>query len=196
MLGVPMQIPLEITFHHIEKDAIAEKAIRGHVARLEQIHDRIIACRVRVDKRVDPTQDTIPPVVRIELSVPGKPDIVVAHEPDRLQRKFQTPDLHNAINEAFRIAARKLATYKDQRTDYTAPIRHEAANEFRGQVAELAPDQDHGFVLTKEGGLLYFHRNSVLTGDFDSLHRGAEISYVEEIGDTGPIATKVRMKAR
>jgi cold shock CspA family protein len=46
--------------------------------------------------------------------------------------------------------------------------------------------------MTKEGGLLYFHRNSMLTGDFDSLQRGDEVSYVEEVGDTGPIATKVR----
>lgn len=190
-----MQIPLEITFHHLDKDESAEQEIRDHVARLEQIHERIIACRVRVEKRANPAQETIPPVVRIEISMPGGPDIIVAHEPDRLQKRFQAPDIRNAINEAFRIAARKLAAYKDQRTDYTSPIRHEATNEFRGQVAELPPGEDHGFVLTKEGGLLYFHRNSLLTGDFDSLHRGAEISYVEEVGDTGPIATKVRVKS-
>ncbi|MGE3149503.1 MAG: HPF/RaiA family ribosome-associated protein [Pseudorhodoplanes sp.] len=190
-----MQVPLEITFHHLEKDEQAEEAIRAHVDRLEQIYDRITACRVRVDKRVDPSQEAIPPVVRIEIRLPGAADVVVAHEPERLQRKFQAPDLHNAINEAFRIAARKLSAYKDQRTDYTAPARHEAANEFRGQVAELAPERDHGFVLTKEGGLLYFHRNSVLTGDFDSLHRGCEVTYVEAVGDTGPMATKVRLKA-
>jgi ribosome-associated translation inhibitor RaiA/cold shock CspA family protein len=190
-----MQIPLEITFHHIDKDDDAEERIREHVAHLEQIHDRIIACRVRVDKRANPAQDTIPPVVRIEISMPGGPDIVVAHEPDRLQRRFQAPDLYNAINEAFRIASRKLAAYKDQRTDYTSPIRHEAAHEFLGQVAELAPAQDHGFVLTKEGGLLYFHRNAVLAGDFDDLHRGDEVTYVEDVGDTGPIATKIRAKS-
>jgi ribosome-associated translation inhibitor RaiA/cold shock CspA family protein len=190
-----MQTPLEITFHHIDKTDWAEEAIRGHVAKLEEIYDRIIACRVRVDKRTDPLQPSIPPVVRIEISLPGRPDIVVAHEPDRLLRKFQSPDLHNAINEAFRIATRSLAACKAQRTDYTAPMRHEAANEFRGQVAELAPDQDHGFVLTKEGGLLYFHRNSVLVGDFDALNRGDEVTYVEEVGDTGPVATKVRVKA-
>jgi cold shock CspA family protein len=64
-----------------------------------------------------------------------------------------------------------------------------------GQVAELAPEKDHGFVLTKEGGLLYFHRNAVLVGDFDRLRRGDAVSYVEEVGDTGPMATKIRVKA-
>ena len=48
--------------------------------------------------------------------------------------------------------------------------------------------------MTKEGGLLYFHRNSVLAGDFDKLRRGQEVRYVEGMGDTGPTAAKVRVK--
>jgi cold shock CspA family protein len=43
---------------------------------------------------------------------------------------------------------------------------------------------------------LYFHRNSLLSGEFDHLHRGDEVSYVEDVGDTGPIATKVRVAER
>ena len=63
-----------------------------------------------------------------------------------------------------------------------------------GQVAEITPEQDFGFLLTKEGGLLYFHRNSLLSGDFDGLKGGEEVYYNEDVGDTGPIATKVRVK--
>jgi cold shock CspA family protein len=50
--------------------------------------------------------------------------------------------------------------------------------------------------MTKEGGLLYFHRNALLTGDFDDLERGDHVYYNEDIGDTGPIATKVRVKVK
>ena len=32
-------------------------------------------------------------------------------------------------------------------------------------------------------------------GDFDTLQRGDPVFYVEDVGDTGPIATKVRMRA-
>ena len=79
-------------------------------------------------------------------------------------------------------------------TDHgTAEMVHEASNEFRGQVAEMTAGEDFGFLMTKEGSLLYFHRNSLLNGDFDALHRGDEVSYVEDVGDTGPIATKVRV---
>jgi ribosome-associated translation inhibitor RaiA/cold shock CspA family protein len=190
-----MQIPLEIAFHNIDKSDWAEEAIREHVARLEEIYERLTTCRVRVDQRARNANDTIPPVVRIEISVPGHNDIVVAHEPDHLQRKFQAPDLQNAINEAFRIAERQLSEYKDRLTDHTAAGQHEAANEFVGQVAEIRPGDDFGFLLTKEGGLLYFHRNSILSGDFDRLTRGEEVTYVEEAGDTGPTASKVRVKA-
>ena len=189
-----MQAPIEIAFHNIEQADWAEDAIRDHVARLEQMFDRLTTCRVRVDQRANNSNNTIPPVVRIELSVPGHRDIVVAHEPDRLQRKFQAPDLHNAINEAFRIAERRLGQFKDQLRDRTAAGRHEAANEMLGQIVEITPAEDFGFLLTASGGLLYFHRNSVLTGDFDRLEVGDRIHYVEEMGDTGPIATKVRVK--
>jgi ribosome-associated translation inhibitor RaiA len=190
-----MQIPPEISFHHVDKPEWAETMILDSIAKLEQIYDRLIACRVRVDQRQDNAKHTIPPVVRIEMRLPGRKDLVVAHEPDHLQREFQAPDLRTAITEAFRIAQDRLAEHKDRLADHTAVARHEAANEFLGQIAEMHPEQDHGFMLTKEGGLLYFHRNSLLSGDFDRLKRGEEVTYVEEVGDTGPIATKVRVKA-
>jgi cold shock CspA family protein len=50
--------------------------------------------------------------------------------------------------------------------------------------------------MTKEGGLLYFHRNAMLSGDFDKLRTGDEVHYAEEAGDAGPIAAKVRVKAK
>ena len=189
-----MQVPLEITFHNMESLDWAEQEIRARVDDLESIYDRLTSCRVRVDQRATNTNDTIPPVVRIEMGLPGRKDLVVAHEPDRLQQKFQRPDLHNAINEAFRIAERQLSQYKDKLKDHTAEVRHESAQNNLGQIAEIYPDRDHGFLLTKEGGLLYFHRNSMLNGDFDALKLRDEVYYVEDVGDTGPLATKVRLK--
>jgi ribosome-associated translation inhibitor RaiA len=189
-----MQVPLEVSFHNIEGSDWAEQEIRARVADLESIYDRLVSCRVRVDQRATNVNDSIPPVVRIEMGIPGRKDLVVAHEPDRLQQRYQRPDLHNAINEAFRIAERQLREYKDKLKDYTKVLRHEAGQQSLGQVAELFPDRDHGFLLTKEGGLLYFHRNSMLSGDFEDLALREEVYYVEEVGDTGPIATKVWVK--
>ena len=191
-----MQIPLEIAFHNIDKSDWAEDAIREHVSRLEEIYGRLTTCRVRVEQRARGANHSIPPVVRIEMSIPGTNDLVVAHEPDHLQRKFQQPDLTNAIHEAFRIAERRLAQLKERRAERNGAVVHESAQEFAGQIAEMETERDFGFLLTKEGGLLYFHRNSMLSGDFDTLERGQSVTYVEDVGDTGPIATKVRLKER
>jgi cold shock CspA family protein/ribosome-associated translation inhibitor RaiA len=191
-----MQVPLELAFHNTEKPAWAEEQIRAKVAELEKIYGRLNSCRVRVDQRADNANGTIPPVVHIELGIPGHKELVVSHEPDHLQRKFQRPDLHNAIHEAFRIAERRLRDLKEMREGRTKEPHHDSENQSLGQIAELAPEKEHGFLMTKEGGLLYFHRNAVLSGDFDALRRGHEVYYVEDVGDTGPIATKVRVKAK
>jgi cold shock CspA family protein/ribosome-associated translation inhibitor RaiA len=189
-----LQVPLEIAFHNIESSAWAEQEIRARVADLEKLYDRLTSCRVRIDQRAKDRSGTIPPVVHIELGIPGRSDLVVSHEPDHLLRKYRHPDLHKAINEAFRIAARQLADLKGQRDGRSKDAHHDAGNQSLGQVAEITPEQDFGFLMTKEGGLLYFHRNSLLCGDFDRLERGDEVHYNEDLGDTGPIATKVRVK--
>jgi ribosome-associated translation inhibitor RaiA/cold shock CspA family protein len=190
-----MQVPLEIAFHNIESSEWAEQEIRTRVAELEKIFDRLVSCRVRIDQRNKDLTGTIPPVVHIELGIPGRAEIVVSHEPDRLLRKYQHPDLHKAINEAFRVAERRLHDMKEQLEDRSQRSAHDAGSQSLGQVAELRPEEDFGFLLTKEGSLLYFHRNSVLSGDFDRLSRGDEVRYNEALGDTGPIATKLRVKA-
>ena len=191
-----LQVPLEIAFHNIESSEWAEQEIRARVAELERLYERLVSCRVRIDQRAKDLSGAIPPVVHIELGIPGRKDLVVSHEPDHLLRKYQRPDLHNAINEAFRIAERQLLDLKDELNDRSKGVTHDSENQSLGQVAEVTPEQDFGFLMTKEGGLLYFHRNSLLTGDFDRLTRGDEVHYNEDVGDTGPIATKVRVKAK
>jgi cold shock CspA family protein len=190
-----VQVPLEIAFHNLDPVPWAEEEIRARVAKLERIYGRLVTCRVRVDQRANNAVRNIPPVVRIEIGVPGREDLVVAHEPDRLQNKFQAPDLRNAINEAFRIAEDRLSEYKRALQDRgREPPTNDASHQFLGQIAEIDPAGEFGFILTKEGGMLYFHRNSVLTGDFAALRRGDAVHYVEEMGDSGPTASKVRVK--
>jgi cold shock CspA family protein len=196
-MELPMlQVPLEIAFHNIASSRRAEQEIRARVADLERRYGRLVSCRVRIDQRAKDRTGTIPPVVHIELGIPGRSDLVVSHEPEHLLRKYRHPDLHKAINEAFRIAERQLSDLKQQRDGRTKAGDHDTENQSLGQVAEITPEQDFGFLMTKEGGLLYFHRNALLGGDFDALERGDHVYYNEAVGDTGPIATKVRVKGR
>src|SRR6476659_5659217 len=194
LMRMVMRMAPDIAFHNVDGSAWAEKEIRNKIAKLEKIYDRLTSCRVRVDQRANNSNGTIPPVVHIELGIPGHKDLVVSHEPDHLQRKFQRPDLHNAINEAFRIAERRVLDLKEQRDGRTKEAHHDAPNQSLGQIAEIDSAGEFGFLMTKEGGLLYFHRNSMLSGNFDELRRGDEVHYVEDTGDTGPVASKVRIK--
>ncbi|HEY6992121.1 MAG TPA: HPF/RaiA family ribosome-associated protein [Xanthobacteraceae bacterium] len=191
-----LQVPLEIAFHNIASSRQAEQEIRARVAHLERRYGRLVSCRVRIDQRAKDRTGTIPPVVHIELGIPGRGDLVVSHEPEHLLRKYRHPDLHKAINEAFRIAERRLTELKQQRDGRTRAGEHDAENQFLGRVAEIMPGKDFGFLMTKEGSLLYFHRNALLGGDFDALERGDQVYYNEAAGDTGPIATKVRVKGK
>ena len=188
-----MQFPLEIAFHNVDKSDWAEEEIRARVASLEKLYPNLTGCRIRVERRASGLR--IPPVVRIEMSVPGHKDLVIAYEPDRLQKRFQNPDLHNAIHDAFSAAERRLKDFKRQREGGEVLDLHDLQNQFLGQVAEMHPEKEYGFLVNNDGGLLYFHRNSMLGGRFEDLQRGTEVHYVEEMGDTGPIATKVRIAA-
>jgi cold shock CspA family protein/ribosome-associated translation inhibitor RaiA len=191
-----MDVPLEIAFHNTASSKQAEEEIRARVADLERRYDRLISCRVRVEQRASNPSHTIPPVVHIELGIAGRKHFLISHEPDHLLRKYKHPDLHHAIVEAFRLAERQLSDIKDQRNGRNKDGHHDVGNQSLGQVAEVTPEQDFGYLVTKEGGLLYFHRNSLLTGEFDDLERGDDVYYNEDVGDTGPIATKVRVKAK
>jgi cold shock CspA family protein len=188
-----LQVPLEIAFHNIEKSDWAEEEIRARVADLQRIYGRLTSCRVRIDQRAKDLTGAIPPVVHIELGIPGRSDLVVSHEPDHLLRKYQRPELRNAIHEAFRIAERQLLDLKEQREDREQGVAHDSELQLLGQIAEINPEEDFGFILANAGSLLYFHRNSMLAGDFDKLERGDEVHYVEDVGDTGPTATRVRV---
>jgi cold shock CspA family protein len=191
-----LQVPLEISFHNTESVDWAEAEIHVRVADLERLYGRITSCRVRIDQRAKDRTGTIPPVVHIELGIPGHGELVVSHEPEHLLRRYRHPDLRKAISEAFRIAERRLLDLKRQRSGRTKAGDHDVENQSLGEIAEITPDEDFGYLMTKEGGLLYFHRNALLSGNFDELERGDSVYYNEDVGDTGPIATKVRVKGR
>jgi cold shock CspA family protein len=60
----------------------------------------------------------------------------------------------------------------------------------------VIPGQDHGFLRTPDGREVYFHRNSLVEGDFDRLEPEADVTFVEELGDKGPQASTVNLVGR
>jgi len=181
-----MDIPVEIVFHNMSSTPAVETEIRNRVDKLDRLYEHLIGCRVSVEQlhRRHHTGNLYD--VHIDMRVPGD-EIVVSREPHHAREKFTDPDVGIAVRNAFKAAERRLLDYKRKQRG-EVKVHAEA---FAGQVSQLDPDEDHGFILTHEGSQLYFHRNSLIHRDFDRLKVGDKVHFVETDGDTGPIASKV-----
>src|SRR5260221_12491551 len=97
-----LQVALEIAFHDIASSPWAEREIRARVAELERLYDRLVSGRGRIDQRAKDLTRTLPPVVHLQLGIPGRTGLRVTHEPGHLLRKNRHPHLHKGNNEEVR----------------------------------------------------------------------------------------------
>jgi cold shock CspA family protein/ribosome-associated translation inhibitor RaiA len=184
-----MDRPLDIAFHNLDSSPTVEADIRSRVEKLETRYGRLIGCRVSVEKLHNSHRTGNVFDVHIVMSVPGR-DLVVSREPHKVKQKYVDPDVRTSVRDAFEAAEKQLDAFKrSRREDTTAPSAHAMA----GQVTLIEPGTDHGFILTNIGTQLYFHRDSVTDARFEDLKVGDMVHYVEEEGDAGPTATKVRL---
>ena len=181
-----MDEPLEIVFHNLKHSAAVEAAIRERFAKLEKRYDRLTHCRVSVEalRRQHRTGNLFQ--VHIDMLVPGA-ELAVSKQPQKAKERYADPDVYTSIKDAFAAAERQLKRFKRQKREDLQP----QAPLFQAQVAELHPEEDWGYLLTGEGALLHFHRNSVMDGSFDRLTMGDLVHYVAAEGETGPTAARV-----
>jgi len=107
-----MDIPLELSFHNIEASDALKTAVAEHVAKLEQLHDHIIGCRVVIEmphksQKASGNQ----PDVHIVVRVPGK-EIVVSKELAHAGHKKSATDAYAVLDNAFAVAASRLKDYR------------------------------------------------------------------------------------
>ena len=187
-----MDRPLEISFHNMDVSEPLEGEIRSLAARLETRFDHLIGCRVVIEKLQNRRRSGCAFDVHVVMKVPGQ-ELAASREPQKADAKYSHPDALTAVRDAFSAAERRLVEFKRRlRSDTSKPT----ASAVAGQVALIEPGADHGFILTRAGTRLYFHRDSVTDGRFEDLQAGASVHYVEEAGDAGPSAAKVRIGAR
>lgn len=182
-----MDIPLEIVFHNITPSPSLEADIRKRVDKLERLYGRLVGCRVSVEALHKQHRKGNVYEVHIEMRVPGHEELVVSRAPHHPKERYKKPDVRASVREAFKAAMAQLQGFKEQQRGEVKP--HTPM--FQGQVAQVSPGEDFGFILTNTGSRLYFHRNSVMNEAFDKLKPGDPVRYVEQMGDTGPTAAKV-----
>lgn len=182
-----MDEPLEIVFHNVESSEALEAEIRERFAKLEKLYDRLTTCRVSIEGLHKQHRKGNVYECHIDMLVPGG-EIAVSRQPQKAKERYANPDVYTSVRDAFRAAERQLLEYKRQ---LSGEVKRHDDHRFQGQVAEMHPEEDYGYLLTKEGALLYFHRNAVLDKSFPGMRRGDVVHYVEAMGETGPTAVKV-----
>lgn len=179
-----MQIPLQITFRDMDHSDAVEARIREKMTSLERFHDRITRCHVIVEMPHQHHHKGKLFHVRIHITVPSG-ELTASREP---HDDHGHEDVYVAIRDAFRAVRRQLEDLARRRRGEVK--NHETPP--HGRIARLVPEQDYGLIATSDGREVYFHRNSVLDEDFDSLEIDNEVRFIEESGDEGPQASTVR----
>ena len=180
-----MQLPLQITFRNMDPSEAVEAKIKERAEKLERFTNKITSCRVNVEAPHKHQHKGSLYHVRIDITVPGE-ELVVSRKPDK---HHEHENVYAAVRDAFDAARRMLE-------DRTRRQRsHEKTHVVppHGKVIEILQHQDFGRIETPDGREIYFHRNSVVNGDFDQIEEGAEVRFHEDQGDNGPQASSVQV---
>ena len=184
-----MQTPIEIDFQGMDATPYVRTAITEHVAELERRCGRITACRVVLKAPGGHHRTGGLYEVNIRLALPDGREVNV----DRTaQADERHSDLDFALNDAFKRARRQL---QDQVRDLQGQVKHHESPPI-GTVVQLDPLGEFGLLESSDGQEIYFHRNSVLDGDYSRLAVGSRVTYVEEMGDKGPQASTVKLMGK
>lgn len=178
----------QIRFRGMEASDAVRTVIEKKISKLEQCCGRINSCRVTVEEPHRRHRKGKLFSVRIDMTMPGR-EIVV----DRTHGSGNShEDVYVAIRDAFDAARQKVEHYAMQSRGHVK--FHETPS--HGRVARVLTGEDCGFIETPDGREVYFHRNSLLEGDFDRLEQGAEVRFTEEQGVEGPQASTVRLAGK
>jgi cold shock CspA family protein len=177
-----MRLPVQIAFHNMAHDAEIESTIRANAEWLDNYYDRIMSCRVVVDRPHLHHKEGNLYQIRIDLKVPGA-ELAVKREPSQ---RAGHRDVNTTIRDAFDEVRRRLEDHIRRRDEVRI---HESLPHAR--VLRVFPEEGYGFLETPDGREIYFHRHSVVKATFDELKVGTEVRFVEELGDNGAQASTV-----
>ena len=180
-----MQLPLQITYRHMDKPPVLDDFIRERAEKLDQFAPNIMSCRIVVDAPHQHKNKGNLYQLTVDVTLPGH-EIALTRSPDDHQ-EYEDP--YVLVRDIFESVERQIEELSRRKAQNVK--RHETPP--HGRVSTLVPEQDYGRIVTAEGRDIYFHRNSVLNADFDRLEIGDEVRFDEEAGEQGPQASTVRL---
>jgi cold shock CspA family protein/ribosome-associated translation inhibitor RaiA len=184
-----MQTAPELIFHDVERSTWVETYILERVQRLDRFADGITSCRVSLARDQASHQKGNRYSVMVEVRTPPNHDLAARKAKVIRDMQAQLPAL---INLAFGAIERQLKK--------TAERRRYDEKRHDGQphgIVEKLFDEGYGFLrAVDDDRQVYFHRNSVLHGDFERLAIGTEVRFTPQDGEQGPQASSVQIVAK
>ena len=184
-----MQTTPELIFHDVDRSQWVENYILERVQRLDRFADGITSCRVSLTRDQASHHKGNRYSVMVEVRTPPNHDL--AARKGKIIRDLQA-QLPALINHAFGAIERQLKK--------TAELRRGEDKRHDGQphgIIEKLFDEGYGFLRALDDDRqVYFHRNSVLHGDFERLAIGTEVRFTPQDGEQGPQASSVQIVAK
>jgi cold shock CspA family protein len=184
-----MQTPPELIFHDVDRSPWVETYILERVARLDKFAEGITSCRVSLAQDQGSHHKGNRYSVLVEVRMPPNQDLAARKAKVIRDMHAQLPAL---INLAFGAIERQLKK--------AAALRRNEDKRHDGQphgIVEKLFDEGYGFLrAVADARQVYFHRNSVLHGDFERLAIGTEVRFTPQEGEQGPQASSVQIVAR
>ena len=173
-----MQLPLQITYRHVDRSDALDAAIREKAEKLNEFYPNLMSCRVTVaEERLHKHQGHLFSV-HVDVRVPNHEFVV---------KRDKHEDVFVALRDAFDAAKRKL---EDEIRMQRGDVKAHAVEEY-GRVVRIMPDAGYGFIETPDGREVYFAAANVVTPAFEALEVGAEVQFIEEFGAEGRQAKRV-----
>lgn len=183
-----MELPLQISFHHMNGTPEIEAIVREKAEKLDKYADHIMSCRVVIDTPHRHHKTGNQYQVRIDLKLAGS-EIAINREPPE---HTKDEDIRVALRDAFDAARRQLEDAVRNQRGFVKS--HEAPP--HAKISKLFPQEGYGFIEAADGTEIYFHRNSVLHDGFDRLKIGTEVTFARADGEKGPQASTVKPVGR
>jgi cold shock CspA family protein/ribosome-associated translation inhibitor RaiA len=183
-----MQVAPSIKFHGIERSRWVENYMAGRLRRLERYAEGVTSCHVTLSREQASQNKGNRYSVMVEVRIPPNHDLAVKKQKIVHAMHTQLPALINLAFGAIEKQLKKTAQLRraDVKTHNGEP---------RGLVEKLNPE-GYGFIRSFYNQEVYFHRNSVLHGDFERLSVGTEVRFEPEEGDEGLQASSVQIVAK
>jgi ribosomal subunit interface protein len=176
----------EIIFHDVDRSQWVEDYIAERLEKLERFAEGITRCHVTLSQEASKHNKGNRYSVMVEVRIPPQHDLAVKKQKEIRDMPSQLPAL---INLAFGAIQRQLKK--------TAALRRGDEKAHDGQphgLIEKLFEEGYGFIRAADDNRqVYFHRNSVLHGDFERLAVGTEVRFSPEEGDDGLQASSVQV---